>query len=61
MPAHRPEGAVSAFAEACDCHVHVFDPGRFPYAADRSYTPGRATVEGLKRFRGAVGTGRLAP
>jgi predicted TIM-barrel fold metal-dependent hydrolase len=21
------------------CHVHVFDPGRFPYAADAHYTP----------------------
>jgi predicted TIM-barrel fold metal-dependent hydrolase len=22
-----------------DCHVHVFDPARFPYAADTSYAP----------------------
>jgi predicted TIM-barrel fold metal-dependent hydrolase len=25
-----------------DCHVHVFDPQRFPYAADAWYTPGPA-------------------
>lgn len=24
---------------AIDCHVHVFDPGRFPFAADASYHP----------------------
>lgn len=22
-----------------DCHVHVFDPVRFPYAADTAYAP----------------------
>ena len=33
---------------ACDTHVHVFGPaGAFPYAADRRYTPGDATVEDL--------------
>jgi len=25
---------------AIDCHVHVFDPSRFPYAADTWYRPG---------------------
>src|SRR5215216_1049098 len=32
---------------ACDCHVHVFDPARFPYAAKRVYTPPEASVESL--------------
>ena len=27
-----PEGA-------CDCHVHIFDPERFPFVAGRIYTP----------------------
>jgi predicted TIM-barrel fold metal-dependent hydrolase len=31
-----------------DAHVHVFDPKRFPYAAERSYTPGEATVAQLR-------------
>lgn len=26
-------------ARAIDCHVHVFDPARFPFAADASYRP----------------------
>jgi predicted TIM-barrel fold metal-dependent hydrolase len=35
---------------ACDCHVHVFgDPGRFPFSADRPYTPPPAPVEALRR------------
>ncbi len=35
-------------AGACDCHVHVFGPiARFPYAAERVYTPGPAPVEEL--------------
>ena len=25
-----------------DCHVHVFDPARFPYAADAWYLPAAA-------------------
>ena len=32
---------------ACDCHVHIFDPARFPYAAKRVYTPPEALVEDL--------------
>ena len=33
---------------ACDCHVHVMgSPLRYPYVADRVYTPGIATPENL--------------
>src|SRR3954470_14673802 len=33
-------------ARACDTHAHVFGPAaRFPYAADRSYTPPDAPLE----------------
>jgi len=33
-------------AKACDTHAHVFGPGmRFPYAADRSYTPPDAPLQ----------------
>jgi predicted TIM-barrel fold metal-dependent hydrolase len=28
--------------QAVDCHVHVFDPQRFPYASDTIHTPGPA-------------------
>lgn len=35
-------------AHACDCHTHVFGPNEtYPFAADRVYTPGEASVEDL--------------
>lgn len=43
----------------CDTHVHVFDPKRHPYSADRTYTPGSATIEHLRAFLGATGTERV--
>ena len=30
---------------ACDCHIHIIDPQRFPFAAERVYTPEPASVE----------------
>src|ERR1700757_4502279 len=43
-----PEGA-------CDCHVHVFgDPGRFPFAATRTYTPESASVTELLTMHRAL-------
>jgi predicted TIM-barrel fold metal-dependent hydrolase len=33
---------------ACDCHTHVFGPpAQFPFAPQRSYTPGEASLEEL--------------
>lgn len=32
---------------SCDCHVHVFDPERYPYAASRRFTPDAATAQQL--------------
>lgn len=46
-------------ADAIDTHVHVFDPARFPYAAERSYTPGAATLADLRRFEAGLGVGRV--
>lgn len=33
---------------ACDCHVHVFDSARFPFAEDRVYTPDEAPLDALR-------------
>jgi 2-pyrone-4,6-dicarboxylate lactonase len=46
-------------AGACDAHCHVFGPAsRFPYAADRSYTPPDAPVEDLRRLHAKLGITR---
>jgi len=44
---------------ACDAHCHVFGPAsRFPYAADRSYTPPDAPVDALRRLHATLGISR---
>lgn len=44
---------------ACDAHCHVFGPAsRFPYAADRSYTPPDAPVENLRKLHARLGISR---
>lgn len=46
-------------AGTCDCHVHVFEPARHPYAAGRAYTPPPAGVEALDTFLGTMGVARV--
>lgn len=41
-----------------DCHVHVFDPARFPYSVPRKYTPAAATVADLESFHASLGIRR---
>lgn len=44
---------------ACDCHAHVFGPAdRFPYAADRSYTPPDAPLAKYLAMLDTVGFDR---
>jgi len=43
----------------CDCHVHVFDPGRFPYAPERVYTPPPASLEDLRSLQAALHLDRV--
>ncbi|HJS85393.1 MAG TPA: amidohydrolase family protein [Acetobacteraceae bacterium] len=44
---------------ACDCHVHVFEPARFPYWAGRAYTPPPATATELLAFEHALHMDRV--
>jgi 2-pyrone-4,6-dicarboxylate lactonase len=53
---HAP---VRASSSACDTHVHVFDPERYPYARTRRYTPGAAPVAALEAHLSALGLGRV--
>jgi len=42
-------------AGSVDCHTHVFGPkGEFPYDANRSYTPGDASIDDLNRLHEAL-------
>lgn len=46
---HKP--ALRVPPRACDCHNHVFGPARrFPYVADRQYTPPDAPLEDFLRL-----------
>lgn len=45
--------------QACDCHNHVFGPAsRFPYSAERLYTPPDAPLEDFLRLLGVLGVER---
>lgn len=46
-------------ANACDCHVHVFDPARHHYAGERSYTPEPALVGDLRVLHRRLGIERV--
>ena len=47
-----------ALKRGCDCHVHVFE-ARFPYAANRKYTPPDATVAELRAHLARLGLERV--
>jgi len=51
QPAFLPPGAT-------DAHVHVFNPSRFGYCAERSYTPGEATWQALRKHQAEFGIDR---
>jgi predicted TIM-barrel fold metal-dependent hydrolase len=52
--AHTPP-SFEVPRNACDCHVHVFGPPeRFPFAADRLYTPGPASIGDLVALHQAL-------
>ena len=45
---------------SCDCHAHILGPpSRFPYVADRSYTPPDALPQDFLRMLGTLGLQRM--
>jgi len=44
---------------ACDCHVHIFNPEKFPYSMQRTYTPGSALVSNLLAMENQLGIERV--
>ena len=54
-----PDGAGWMPAAACDAHCHVFGPAsRFPYAAERSFTPEDRPKESLFALHQRLGISR---
>ncbi len=43
---------------ACDCHVHVFEAARYPYAAIRGYTPPDAPLFAMRALHATLGVDR---
>lgn len=43
----------------CDAHVHVFDPGRFPYGWPRKFTPDTADAAQLAQYLDHAGIARV--
>ncbi len=51
--------ALAVPTGACDCHFHIFGPeARYPYVAERTYTPPDAPVEAYRRVMAALGLER---
>jgi predicted TIM-barrel fold metal-dependent hydrolase len=41
---------------SCDCHAHIFGPvDKYPFTANRSYTPPEASIEAYRRMLAALG------
>jgi predicted TIM-barrel fold metal-dependent hydrolase len=54
---HKPEYRPPA--GACDAHCHIFGPGdKYPYAADRTYTPPDAPLSRFKELQSILGLER---
>ena len=54
---HRPK--LSAPPNACDCHMHIYDPGRFPMQPSKRVPPSNATVEDYRKLQKRIGTTRV--
>jgi predicted TIM-barrel fold metal-dependent hydrolase len=58
-PDPHPPRRFTPPAGACDAHCHVFGPvDRFPFAAERAYTPPDAGFEDIERLHARLGLQR---
>jgi D-galactarolactone isomerase len=53
----RPK--LKAPANACDCHMHIYDPARFPMPPSKRVPPSNATVSNYRALQKRVGTTRV--
>ena len=59
MPPNKTAPSFAVPAGTCDCHVHVFDPAKFPYAEKRIYTPPSGTLEELEALHKSLHIDRV--
>ena len=59
MPSERSAPNFQVPPGACDCHVHVFDPAKFPFAEKRIYTPPSASVDELLQLQQSLHLDRV--
>ena len=58
-PDPHPPRRFTPPPNACDAHCHIFGPGdRFPFSADRTYTPPDAGIEMFERLQEGLGLWR---
>jgi len=58
-PGPHPPRRFTPPLGACDAHCHIFGPAaRFPFAADRAYTPPNAGLEDFRRLQERLGLSR---
>jgi len=50
---------LKAPAHACDCHMHIYDPDRFPLTPNPKAAPTRAAVPQYKMLQKRIGTTRV--
>ena len=50
---------LKAPAHACDCHMHIYDPDRFPLAPNPKAAPTRAAVPQYRLLQQRTGTTRV--
>src|ERR1700712_3606392 len=50
---------LKAPANACDCHMHTYDPGRFPMPPNPRPAPVNATAAEYRLLQKRIGTGRV--
>src|SRR5258706_6295698 len=50
---------LKAPAHACDCHMHIYDPARFPFAPNAKAAPTRAAMPQYRMLQNRIGTTRV--
>jgi predicted TIM-barrel fold metal-dependent hydrolase len=51
--------ALQAPPDTCDCHIHIYDPARFPMVASQRVPPTEAAVADYRRLQRRIGSVRV--